>query len=351
MYHILCSATRRIVIDRKELNKRMLSASHRPEESPLPLEKEHICQLLDVVPIPILLTSEVERDGVIQSLHVYVNRRFREVLGYTVDDIPDMQAWYATVYPDPFYREEVLAASERAVSESVRYDRPRTRTMSRVRCKDGTDHWFEIIDEPRNTPTDRWHVVAFLEVTELKAVQAELDYLSQTDTLTQLLNRRGLLQHLERELARTQRTGKSFCLVVCDLDHFKHINDTYGHECGDLVLRDVAALLRSTLREHDIVARWGGEEFCLILPETDVAGALGVVERVQSVVTACVIVYQSAAITPTLTFGISEYTPRATATDLIRHADIAMYYGKTHGRNCVTTYSTAVDRSPDWGSR
>ena len=116
---------------------------------------------------------------------------------------------------------------------------------------------------------------------DLQAANALLAEASRTDALTGLLNRRGFLEKGEAEIDRSQRSGKPLCVVMADVDHFKSINDLHGHAAGDVALQGLASLLRSTLRSQDLVGRWGGEEFILLLPETDLHGASQVAELIR----------------------------------------------------------------------
>jgi len=115
-----------------------------------------------------------------------------------------------------------------------------------------------------------------------EGLRESLRHAAQTDALTGVLNRHGLLPQLRRELARAERLGPPLSVVLCDIDHFKRINDTQGHAAGDVVLRDFAESLRTHARASDLVGRWGGEEFLLVLPDTDAEAARRVVERIRT---------------------------------------------------------------------
>jgi len=115
-----------------------------------------------------------------------------------------------------------------------------------------------------------------------EGLRESLRHAAQTDPLTGVLNRHGLLPHLRRELARAERQGPPLSVALCDIDHFKRVNDTHGHAAGDGVLRDFADSLRAHARASDLVARWGGEEFLLVLPDTDAEAARRVVERIRT---------------------------------------------------------------------
>ena len=158
------------------------------------------------------------------------------------------------------------------------------------------------------------------------------------DGLTGLANRRHCEDELETELARSERLGGPTALVLADLDDFKAVNDRYGHPAGDAVLCAFAELLRESVREIDTAGRFGGEEFMLLLPGTDAAGAAHVAERVRAALAERVIVTPGgAAIRITASFGVATAPPAASAGDLITAADTALYDAKHAGKNVVGT--------------
>ncbi|HPW56540.1 MAG: GGDEF domain-containing protein [Thermoanaerobaculaceae bacterium] len=178
-----------------------------------------------------------------------------------------------------------------------------------------------------------------------KSAQIELAYarveeLSRTDDLTALPNRRAILERLALEHTRSQRTGKPLAVALADVDDFKRFNDTLGHDCGDAVLRAVASTLRRTVRAIDEVGRLGGEEFLLVLPDTDLDGARLAAERARASVEATAIDWREHRIRVTITVGVcvsEDETPEST----LRKADQAMYRGKHNGKNRVETASRA----------
>ncbi len=176
-------------------------------------------------------------------------------------------------------------------------------------------------------------------VEHTMADNARLEQLAQTDPLTQLLNRRALAENITAEMERALRYDSSLALLMIDLDHFKMVNDTYGHLIGDDVLRDMASLLRDLVRENDLVARYGGEEFVILLPETDDAGADGFAERVRSAVKEKPFASRPGerAIALTASIGVATF-PAArieSVEDLFARADAALYRAKADGRDRV----------------
>ena len=171
----------------------------------------------------------------------------------------------------------------------------------------------------------------------LKHSNERLRELSNTDPLTTLFNRRCLMDVLERELQRSERTGSPLSLVMADIDHFKRINDNHGHQQGDEVLKKVAELLRRHLRQYDCAARFGGEEFALVLPESNLVQAVQAAERIREAATHLRFPEPIHDLKITISFGVATF-PRAcikTVDDLIREADAALYEAKGDGRNRV----------------
>ncbi|MFP4363202.1 MAG: diguanylate cyclase [Spirochaetia bacterium] len=175
---------------------------------------------------------------------------------------------------------------------------------------------------------------------ELQRINRELYKRATEDQLTGLMNRRKMLDHIEYEQERFQRNKKTLSIIITDIDKFKKVNDTYGHNCGDLVLKKAAEMLYSNKRKQDLLARWGGEEFLLVLPETDQEEAAVLAEKMREAIEKMDVQYKEAKIPVTMTFGISEHSANCTNIEnCIQHADMALYAGKQSGRNQVVLYS------------
>ena len=170
-------------------------------------------------------------------------------------------------------------------------------------------------------------------VRRLRDARAELQRLATTDALTELPNRRSLLQRLEEELARHRRSGAPFSCALADVDHFKRVNDLFGHPEGDRVLKQVARVLRGSLRLHDLVGRYGGEEFLVLLPATDLEAAKPAVERLRASVQAEVSAGDGEAITAS--FGLALWSAGEPVETLLSRVDTALYRAKELGRNRV----------------
>ena len=155
------------------------------------------------------------------------------------------------------------------------------------------------------------------------------------DGLTGLYNRRHVLELLDREKNRSSRGGGIFCLAMLDIDHFKNVNDTYGHQAGDAVLQAVATTMKTTMRNTEFCARYGGEEFLIVLTQTGINGALIGAERVRTQIEKILFPDIGSDFKITISIGLSEYKMREDVDDIIARADEALYRAKNGGRNRV----------------
>ncbi len=181
---------------------------------------------------------------------------------------------------------------------------------------------------------------------ELQRAQKQLEELKQEvekyrersiiDELTQILNRRGIMDLLVRELARSKRFNTPLSVLMLDIDDFKAINDTYGHIVGDKVLRAIASIVKNNLRITDAVGRYGGEEFLVVLPDTDAEAALVVAEKLRKAVEKKVYKYRDSTFKVTVSIGAAQAKPEDTPESLIDRADKALYLSKQAGKNRVT---------------
>lgn len=183
---------------------------------------------------------------------------------------------------------------------------------------------------------------------ELEEANRKLDVISRTDELTALPNRRDMLRTIDNEIQRVSRTRKPFCFIFIDIDHFKNVNDTYGHACGDEVLKHVASTIRNLLRKYDVLARYGGEEFLTLLPETDLEGARTVAERFRKTIEDSNVIFGKNTIKVTITLGVAEYDHALGADRSIQLADRALYEGKETGRNKVIVWNPERTTAEDY---
>jgi diguanylate cyclase (GGDEF)-like protein/PAS domain S-box-containing protein len=233
-----------------------------------------------------------------------------------------------------------------AVKET--FDSGKPFTKEKLANYTGDSHiWLEIYTYPIFNEMGK--VVNVIEytrnITQRKRAQAERDilvdrlqYLSRIDDLTGLLNRRVLIEKLEDEVRRIQRYKSNLSLIICDIDYFKEINDKYGHDIGDRILQMVSRLFTEAIRNTDIIGRYGGDEFLVILPETTIEGAKEIAERIRSSVENFKFKEGETSINTTVSLGIAEFNPeKENVGELIKRADNALYIAKGKGRNRVYT--------------
>ncbi len=202
------------------------------------------------------------------------------------------------------------------------------------RKKDGSDFWLE--QHIVAIKNDKGEIESFVSVGQDITSKKELEELSSIDKLTGILNRRKLDEFLEYEVSVSKRYLTNLSLIIVDIDHFKSVNDTYGHQMGDKVLFEVTKIITNSIRESDIFGRFGGEEFLLICPETDQDQAFLLAEKLRKKIEN----YNFDKIgQKTVSLGISEFKEEDTANTLIKKADIALYESKNNGRNRTTIYS------------
>jgi diguanylate cyclase (GGDEF)-like protein len=174
------------------------------------------------------------------------------------------------------------------------------------------------------------------KVNELNGLNEKLAVLASTDPLTELLNRRYFFERAEIELSRLKRSERQAAVLIVDIDFFKKVNDQYGHPAGDEVLRVVANILKDNVRQHDLVARFGGEEFAILLADVDIEKSFALSERMRGKIEAAIIHYKKEKIKVTASFGLSMLASASQDIHVvIDSADKMLYKAKAAGRNRV----------------
>jgi len=179
--------------------------------------------------------------------------------------------------------------------------------------------------------------VVYIMELALYQSYSKLQKLADEDELTQTYNRHKLREVLQTEIERTHRHKMSLCVGLFDIDNFKHINDTYGHNVGDAVLKHLAKVVKSSIRVNDTFGRWGGEEFLVILPHATQEEARVVCEKIRLLISQSAFEHVQ---TVTCSFGLCAYTPDMSFDMLINRCDKAMYQAKNQGKNCVSVFAS-----------
>jgi diguanylate cyclase (GGDEF)-like protein/PAS domain S-box-containing protein len=230
---------------------------------------------------------------------------------------------------------------DRAIQQAIN-NRESYRIDMRITCPDGTNKHIHAQGSP--VLSDQSHVVRLigtvLDITDRKRAEEILAHQAAYDALTGLVNRRYLLDRLESELAVAQRYERPLSLCLCDVDKFKKVNDTYGHASGDEILCAFGELLRDGSRRSDICGRLGGDEFCMLFPQTTAAEAHLCVERIRERLQVMAFgMKRGQPYAVTATFGIAQLRPGMTSAALLEAADKTLYLAKQRGRNCTLAVS------------
>ncbi|GFE60507.1 GGDEF domain-containing protein [Geobacter sp. AOG2] len=169
--------------------------------------------------------------------------------------------------------------------------------------------------------------------TQLVELNRSLDLATRVDTMTGLANRCHIKEKIEQEYSRAQRHNRTFSIILADIDGFEMINEAYGYNAGDDVLVEISRVFRGCVRQEDVCARWGGEEFLILLPETTIEGALAVAQKIHESVAMTEFKAHKPGIRTTISIGLSEYNPGQALFECISKADHALRQAKKTGKN------------------
>jgi len=304
-----------------------ITARKRMEEN-LRANEQRLRSILERLPMGLCL---VQDDGLIS----FRNARYVQICGYTQEEVPDTNTWWQRAYPDATEREAIrqrlLDTSHQGIIPLAEYT---------IRCADGKYKPVEI----SGFFVEGGRLITMQDLSERKAAEEEINQLAYYDPLTRLPNRRLLMDRLQQALATSARHHRSGALLMLDLDNFKTVNETRGHDRGDALLLQVAHRLRSCVHEDDTVARQGGDEFVVVLedlgdgPEEAAARAEDVGQRILGMLREP---YQidGDAHHSSLSMGVTIYSgTRETVDELLKRADLALYQAKNAGRDTLRFY-------------
>jgi diguanylate cyclase (GGDEF)-like protein/PAS domain S-box-containing protein len=283
------------------------------EEKTSRLKEEHL-----MVDKYVLITTTDLKGNI-----TYVSEAFCKISGYKLNDIIGKKFTQVCNknMEDSFYKQLWDKISQREIWKSE----------IRNNKKDGSDYWVYMIIEPiiNNFNEHIGYRAIYEDITDKKLAQS----LAITDNLTKLYNRAHLESVLKLKIAQANRYNKYMCVVLLDIDFFKNINDNYGHQSGDLVLKEISSLLQNNIRKSDILGRWGGEEFLIITPNITAEQCYLLCEKLRIAVASYIFENLSSV---TVSIGIAEFILNENSDAFIERADKAMYFSKDNGRNQVT---------------
>jgi len=260
----------------------------------------------------------------------FVSKSVVSLLGYTKEEFEDKKITFAScVHPDDLPR--LMEEVEKNINENKCFFR---HEPYRIISKSGELKW--ILDN-RALIKDGDNVTHFLgylsDITTMKNYQDKLEYLSNTDQLTKVKNRLYIDEILQKQYYKYMRNNEECSLILIDIDYFKDINDKYGHIVGDKFLVEFAALLQANIRESDILGRWGGEEFLIILPHATIKQAVKIANTLRKKIANFTF---TDVISKTASFGVSSFSKGTTIMEVLENADKALYKSKEEGRNRVS---------------
>ncbi|WP_162984528.1 GGDEF domain-containing response regulator [Poseidonibacter antarcticus] len=296
-------------------------------ESRVDTEIQKIKSILDAQDNIIILSNK-------ETINI-VNKRFLEF--FKVDSIEEFINSYNSIF-DLFIKEYGFISKDILSKNDSYYEfiknLAEVDSVIKIKNSQNEDRIFTINIDNYDESND-FYVVSLTDITEIKEKSNLLEYQASHDTLTGLFNRNKFNSLLGKEIRRSSRYRNNLSLILFDIDFFKIVNDEYGHQIGDEVLKEIAKLITQNVREHDTIVRWGGEEFLLLLPETDLKGASIVAEKIR------ITIYKQPLtkfkLNITASFGVSILKDDDTEESFISRSDEALYEAKETGRNKVVT--------------
>tara|TARA_B100001027_G_scaffold138287_1_gene96040 strand:+ start:1162 stop:2049 length:888 start_codon:yes stop_codon:yes gene_type:complete len=261
---------------------------------------------------------------------IYVNDAFTETTGYSAAEVIGET-------PRIFQKEGTDKEELSKIRDALEKKEP-VRVTLRNFSKTGKEYWVDISILPlRDSEGEVTHFASIQrDITEYKKLEQDLQILCRTDPLTTAANRRAFNEILSQEFSRFKRSQKEYALIMIDLDHFKSINDQHGHSVGDQVLIEVTERCKDNIRVHDILARLGGEEFCILLPYTESKQAKKVAERLREKIEIKPIIVDGLRVKVTISVGISLVsTNDEDGHQAMERADQKLFQAKESGRNQI----------------
>ncbi len=300
-----------------------------------------------------ILKNNIVGVGVVDlnGKYILVNSVWANLFGYTIEEAYHLTIDDVTPFKNIKKTRENLRKLVSGEMKPFRLERQYIR-------KNGSTFWAAISVAPFLTEDGKIDsIIAFIvniddkikEEKELKIAfkklqehnkqisksNQELEFLARIDPLTELFNRRGIQDEIDKETYRSNRNKTPLLFAMGDLDNFKKINDKFGHDAGDFVLKEVANTIHNVIRETDSAGRWGGEEFLIILLETDAEIGNYILNRIRKRIEDKIFKFNENVIDVTITFGLAEYDSTKDYSECIKRADTALYKGKKGSKNCV----------------
>jgi len=303
------------------------------ENASLKTSKERFHKLTALSPVGIF---QVDQNQLLQ----YVNQRWRDIHGVQ-SNLPGLQEWFSRIHPDD------LPGTRQAWNRLITEQESIVMEL-RLQRRDHSHVWIQLLVSALHDRSGelQGYLGVISDISELKAAQLQMETLAFYDPLTGLANRRLFRNRLEKAVKTVLRSGSSMALMFLDMDQFKRVNDTLGHDAGDILLKEVASRLSSTVRENDTVSRIGGDEFTILLTDVHQTPDVLVVAEKLLLAMARPIRIKGQDIVTTVSIGITMTPEDSTdANTLMKNADLAMYRAKELGRNNFQFFSEDMNHS------
>ncbi|WP_300670955.1 sensor domain-containing diguanylate cyclase [Desulfoluna sp.] len=278
--------------------------------------------------MPVMFDA-VDENGVV----LFWNKECERITGYTSAEIVGNPNALELFYPDPVQR-------AKNIKEFLEFNGSYRDWEVDLLCKNGDIRTLSWSNTSVKAPIPGWYTWGIgIDVTQRKKAEQQLTEIATRDELTGLINRRKILEILTSEMDRAARYNNPFTLCIVDIDHFKKVNDTHGHNAGDIVLKRLADTIRKKVRRTDSVGRYGGEEFCIILPNTTISQAQCILEHIRQAISSMTFLIDGdTEIRLSISLGQVQYHPGIKEIhELIHLADNALYRAKQSGRNRLCT--------------
>ncbi|WP_339515319.1 biofilm regulation diguanylate cyclase SiaD [Pseudomonas sp. RL_15y_Pfl2_60] len=263
----------------------------------------------------------------------------------------DLDSLIDSLLADPAYRDHPLRdALQRLHQQNVEH-LGRIERIARI-----SDGYQSLAREQNLSLSERYHkqlrkLEKVARISDryqqmMRDLNLALKEASNRDPLTALANRRMLIERLKEEVSRATRQNKTFVLAMVDVDHFKQINDNWGHDIGDRMLEEIARVLQAEVRSYDLCGRWGGEEFLILLPDTDLDSAAQVIDRVRSGLRALAVRVSTELLSVSASFGVAEHRADESYSQTLNRADAALLQAKRNGRDrCIYASDESLDNA------
>lgn len=259
------------------------------------------------------------------------NKFFLDMFGWSAEEIDTLDNWFIKAYPNADYREEVRSKWTNLVKDIEEKELSFSHAVEvNITCKDGSIK----ICEYRWYRKENFSYAIMVDITDRKNMENKLELISLTDHLTKLNNKKSYNDNIKKIISQYQRYKTPFSVIMYDIDNFKYINDTYGHSVGDDVLIEMSQLISSHIRKNDYIFRVGGEEFIILLTETQITNAKLVAEKIRSNVEKNLKTIQDKQIT--ISIGLTEVNNEDTKESIYKRVDKLLYESKNNGRNTIS---------------